>query len=989
MKKKIALILTFIMILSCTVINVQGADTYVDAKVPFNMSIVTTDIDGNEKTFFDDDDNFIIKYIIDPQIIPYDDVLKDKDKEVVLVVDTSGSMRDSTRYNNQYISRIKAVKNILKNFISKLSTGNNIKISIVDFNSKAKVVQIDSQIYANLNDNQQIAKINTVIDSLNADGGTNTGDGLRLAYYNLLNSGNNDAEKYIILLTDGEPTFYTKSPEWIEGHSVWVEGSTEWIEGYYDDNRQIINKFYYNNYKYSDHPLNVYNSGEVNENSVFTKGRLEDVTGRTKWYGWQNGYYYIDYYYDNIPVIGFNKGKFENINGRYKTTEGHSEWVDGNWGNSYTYYFGNIELPQNYYKYSNYHYFFNKENTDFIIPRSNSNSKGSEYVLNVAETLLGNTDDDVNITTHVIGFSINSNNNKAVAQKANNTNLDNYYHVASNGDDIDIIYSQIGDEIIQELPLEQISFNAKLPKEFNVNPNIEIETLINGVTNVITNSSTNLDADTNTITGSINDVKYVLNDSDPNNKYYEADPIIIKIKVNRVSNTGTYVIGDEDPELDLSELNTYIQYTDLDGSSSHRVFPSISRTISNLDLPNMDIHLDMVQDSTTAALSVTVDEEVTLSILNTDIPHEVATKIPYTMEKELNLSDCNEFENNFAVKADVYGDSLQETVSTVKCIGENWNTEKPNENKGSRVITLNFEAESGLNDLTSFIVDGKSTTGSNITSDGQKYSVNVLLNDGVNKITGKIKNKDYNTTNLYFEKYIDAMPPEISYELKVGDNIEVSFNEKVNDLYLYFYKGEEIIDNLTIVDLKASLANDGMSATFKFNNDWFQYNTAYFKADDAWFNRGTKPFQHFNDGTYGTNMIYKLGLYLNNTYNDTPSVVKNFKNTYGTVFSTDGVDNNICLSINGEDSSAISNIRLFSVNEDETLNLNPIESDIGLNTSTKLEITTKLSKGKTYAILFDAKVDAEVGKTVTIDVSVGSTASDTINLKINDLPELE
>ncbi len=983
MKNKIALFLTFIMFISCTVIDVQGDNTYIDAKVPFNMSIVTTDINGNERTFFDDDDSFIIKYIIDPQIIPYNDVTKDKDKEVVLVVDTSGSMEDKTRYNNKKMSRISAVKKILRNFVSKLSTGSNIKISIVDFNSKANVVQFNSKVFADLDDSQQITKINDVVNSLSADGGTNTGDGLRLAYYNLLNSGNDDAEKYIILLTDGEPTFYTKSKGWIEGH---YEKTTKWVEGYYDDNRNIIDEFYFNGKKIKNVHRKVYNFEEINENSVFIKGRYKNITGRYNSNSWHSGYYYIHHYYDNIPVIRFNKSNYENINGRYET---QSTWVERKWSNDYTYYYGDIELPDEYENYSYYYYFFDKDNKYFIIPRSNSTLKGSEYVLNVAETLLGNNSDDINITTHVIGFNIDSNNNKAVAQKSNNTNLNNYYHVASNGDDIDIIYSQIGDEIIQELPLEQINFNAKLPNEFNVNPNIEIETIIDGTVKKITNISTFLNANTNTITGSINDVKYVLNDSNPNNKYYEADPIIIKIKVNRVFNNGTYIIGDINPELDdLSKLNTYIEYKDLDGSSSYRVFPNISRTISNTNLPNMDIHLDMVQDSTTAAISVTVDDKTKLSILNTNIPSEIVSKIPYTMTKNVDLKYANNIENNFSVEAEVYNDiSDTDTVSTLNYIGEKWNTEIPNENKGNRTITLNFEAESGIIELTSFIVDGKSITGSNMISEGQLYSVDVLLNDGINKIISKAKNKDYNTTNLYFEKYIDAMPPEIQYEFKGRSAIKVNFNEKVNNFYLYFYKGKEIRENLKIVNLKDNISEDGKSALISFNNSWYDYNTAYFKADDEWFNRGTKSFKEFNNDTFGSE-IYHLGLYLNNTYNTTPNVVKNFKNTYGTVFSTNGLDDNIYLCKNNADKYTFSNIRLFKANDEGDINLTPIESNITISDSNELEISTKLSKKEIYAILFDAEVNAEVDSTVQMDVMVGN-AEDSIILKIKDLPELE
>src|SRR5665811_112922 len=44
---------------------------------------------------------------------------------------------------------------------------------------------------------------------LNPVGGTNIGDGLRIAYHLLNNSEGTDRKKYIILMTDGMPTAFT------------------------------------------------------------------------------------------------------------------------------------------------------------------------------------------------------------------------------------------------------------------------------------------------------------------------------------------------------------------------------------------------------------------------------------------------------------------------------------------------------------------------------------------------------------------------------------------------------------------------------------------------------------------------------------------------------------------------------------------------------------------------------------------------------------
>lgn len=50
------------------------------------------------------------------------------------------------------------------------------------------------------------------VNALEANGGTNIGDGLRRAYYRLTDTrstNENPIEKYLILLTDGEPTYHS------------------------------------------------------------------------------------------------------------------------------------------------------------------------------------------------------------------------------------------------------------------------------------------------------------------------------------------------------------------------------------------------------------------------------------------------------------------------------------------------------------------------------------------------------------------------------------------------------------------------------------------------------------------------------------------------------------------------------------------------------------------------------------------------------------
>ena len=79
------------------------------------------------------------------------------------------------------------------------------------------------------------ADLKTKISGLNAYGGTNTGDGLRRAYWKLANyNADNSTEEivnYIILLTDGNPTYrsstnsWTYSPQTSDGNCIYVNGT--------------------------------------------------------------------------------------------------------------------------------------------------------------------------------------------------------------------------------------------------------------------------------------------------------------------------------------------------------------------------------------------------------------------------------------------------------------------------------------------------------------------------------------------------------------------------------------------------------------------------------------------------------------------------------------------------------------------------------------------------------------------------------------------
>ncbi|MCR1950559.1 VWA domain-containing protein [Clostridium sp. DSM 100503] len=179
--------------------------------------------------------------LVSGKIVPGNFETSAQQKEIILVLDTSGSMRDEIkntctndrlRYCTRHDSsdpnhhkfilshiwvddyclehetngkhnttRINELKKAAKSFIEKMKDVPNLKIGIVEYASNATKVSD----LKNANDISLIESIN----GLRANGGTNIREGLRKGTY-LLSRENNNANKTIVLMTDGNPTYYSK-----------------------------------------------------------------------------------------------------------------------------------------------------------------------------------------------------------------------------------------------------------------------------------------------------------------------------------------------------------------------------------------------------------------------------------------------------------------------------------------------------------------------------------------------------------------------------------------------------------------------------------------------------------------------------------------------------------------------------------------------------------------------------------------------------------
>lgn len=200
-------------------------------------------------------DTFDVKYTIMPKPIEAKNVSKDKPKDIVMVIDDSGSMRyipgqrREPYYYHGEKSRLEIMKEVSKKFINEFNDNDNARISLVRYSNMAKAIAEFKEVNK---DNKVL--LNRTIENLQAEGSTNTGDGFRVAY-GMLKKENNDHDKYIVFMTDGEAEAYSwnyryrreqyYTGEDIEYNSNYKVNETLWNTGY--------NGWHYYNYAKPDY----------------------------------------------------------------------------------------------------------------------------------------------------------------------------------------------------------------------------------------------------------------------------------------------------------------------------------------------------------------------------------------------------------------------------------------------------------------------------------------------------------------------------------------------------------------------------------------------------------------------------------------------------------------------------------------------------------------------------------------------------------------
>ena len=154
-----------------------------------------------------------------------------KNADVVMVIDKSGSMNDK-------LYKIKeAARNFANNILSN-TKDSDVRIAIVTYDYYGKYNGYQGQgSYLNLGFSSSKDDINTAINAITAEGGTNTQAGIRRAA-ETLRGAREDAKKYVVFFTDGLPTQSYYDNNTINGNGTRVDSK------YMEDAQKEYNKYF-------------------------------------------------------------------------------------------------------------------------------------------------------------------------------------------------------------------------------------------------------------------------------------------------------------------------------------------------------------------------------------------------------------------------------------------------------------------------------------------------------------------------------------------------------------------------------------------------------------------------------------------------------------------------------------------------------------------------------------------------------------------------
>ena len=193
-----------------------------------------------------------------------------KNVDIVLIVDTSGSMDESD--SNNSVTKLASTQNAIKALIDAF----NAKSDTVD--TRYKLVTFNKSATTNTGSWTDGNTLNNYIKNLKADGGTNYDKGLSYGGTAITNDSRTDAEKIVIFLTDGQPTYYGDGPS-----NCGIHTSKATLNAAQNSAKQIIcSKFYAVGIGLSS-KIKIYNNDDSQSNCRWYahRGKSESTTGES------------------------------------------------------------------------------------------------------------------------------------------------------------------------------------------------------------------------------------------------------------------------------------------------------------------------------------------------------------------------------------------------------------------------------------------------------------------------------------------------------------------------------------------------------------------------------------------------------------------------------------------------------------------------------------------------------------------------------------
>ena len=425
---------------------------------------------------------------------------------VVVVLDQSNSMA----YNNKWTNAIKGAKEFA---VSLLNSIPSAQIALVEFSGKpGNINYSDAKVIRHFENNNFN---NTDFGNYGENGGaTNIGEGLRYAY-NLLNSSSisSNAYKYVVVLSDGEPTVYTDD-----------KGVSKGFGSMYDKKAHEYANTWANNLKKTS--TNIFSIGYgINDNSISEKV-LKEIASKSSYYTKANTNNIVSKFKQvvNSFEVEYNAGYdvtiTDSLGSSFTLTSGSTTlnidkitdtwtslgsfyinidesspngWYSTNEGFKVTYkdYKGNLkeiicnDNPEVYWKQSKYNY---KVNYYFNNELDNTFTKNGKEYLNtfvyakdnyLSSQLLKNKNTKDN-TTYFIDPNNSSNTSNIKINSDVNKNVLNIYYIDTN----------FTNESIDKFTSVNIIESSNTTIPYTIEYNVDVNNVISGdkVTTVITDT---------------------------------------------------------------------------------------------------------------------------------------------------------------------------------------------------------------------------------------------------------------------------------------------------------------------------------------------------------------------------------------------------------------------------------------------------------------------------------------------------------------------